>query len=375
MANIVYVPILKWRQGEYRALRDLAPAVVAALLPLMEIPPVPWDWKNDSHAETLDEHLSDIPEQFEKHWLSSGCIAVDLPYIDPGDRLAGGIHPITRLFDEFRSRGVRAIPVTYLQSAPAYTAAARAAVAQDGRGSLVRIVDADFADPQFAANLTAHVAALGLSPADVDLVIDLGAVAAGTEARTALAALAQLAAVPSPAAWRTLTLASGAFPSDLSCCTAGAMNEIARTDWRMWNTVRARSGGLARVPLFGDYAVAHPELNEVDPRTMNRAASIRYTADDKWLAPKGRSVKKHGTSQYGVLCQQLVADRRFAGAGFSAGDRYIAGVAAGTDGPGSATTWRQMPTNHHLTMVVHQLQAVTSPTVSRAPMMPATNGV
>lgn len=94
---------------------------------------------------------------------------------------------------------------------------------------------------------------------------------------------------------------------------------------------------------------------------MTRAASIRYTAADMWLVPKGRSVKKHGTGQYETLCQKLVADKRFAGAAFSTGDRYIDACAAGNDGPGNGTTWRQVPTNHHLTLVVSQMQSIMKP--------------
>ena len=176
-----------------------------------------------------------------------------------------------------------------------------------------------------------------------------------------MAGVAQIGRVPQLIAWRTLTLAAGAFPSDLSRCAPGSMNEIARTDWRVWRGVRAGLAGLPRTPLFGDYAVAHPDPSEVDPRVMTRSASIRYTADDKWLVPKGRSVKKHGSGQYQALCQQLVADTRFSGPSFSSGDRHIDNCGTGTVGTGNATTWRQMPTNHHLTFVVTQLQKIMMP--------------
>ncbi len=360
MPDIFYVPILKWRQGEYRAVRDLDPAVVAAMLPLAEIPPVSWDWENDCPAKTLDEHLANIPEQFEKHW-AGGRIAVDLPYIEQSDRLAGGVHPLTGLFDGFRQEGVTAIPVIDSAADADYSAAAKAAIARDGHGAMVRVVDDDFADPNFAANLMARVAELGLTPATVDLVIDLGPVHADSETRTVMAGVAQLGRVPHPTAWRTLTLAAGAFPTDLSACAPGSMSEIVRTDWRVWQGVRAQLAGLPRTPLFGDYAVAHPEPSDVDPRIMTRSASIRYTADDKWLVPKGRSVKKHGAVQYQALCQQLVADKRFSGASFSYGDRYIDACATGTASTGNATTWRQVPTNHHLTFVVTQLQKIMRP--------------
>ena len=52
-----YVPVLKGRDGEYGALQTLTPSTRQALTPLVEIPPIPWDFKEEKPAKTIDGHL------------------------------------------------------------------------------------------------------------------------------------------------------------------------------------------------------------------------------------------------------------------------------------------------------------------------------
>lgn len=58
------------------------------------------------------------------------------------------------------------------------------------------------------------------------------------------------------------------------------------------------------------------------------------------------------------LCRNLAERSEFAGAAFSWADDYIAKCAQHKVGPGNATTWRKVGTNHHLTLVSRQLSSV-----------------
>ena len=51
-----YVPTLKGRAGEYGALQAMTAEVKAALTPLIEIPPIPWDFDNVQFAHRLREY-------------------------------------------------------------------------------------------------------------------------------------------------------------------------------------------------------------------------------------------------------------------------------------------------------------------------------
>ena len=78
-----YMPILKWKAGECSALKELFPNDKAAMTPLVEIPPVPWDFVNDQAAKTVDAHLANVPDHMVKHWGTNDDIFVDLHLVDP----------------------------------------------------------------------------------------------------------------------------------------------------------------------------------------------------------------------------------------------------------------------------------------------------
>ena len=48
-----YVPVLKGKEGEYGALEELSIDVRSHVMPLIEIPDVPYDYANDSPAKSL----------------------------------------------------------------------------------------------------------------------------------------------------------------------------------------------------------------------------------------------------------------------------------------------------------------------------------
>jgi hypothetical protein len=173
----------------------------------------------------------------------------------------------------------------------------------------------------------------------------------------AIASAAVINSLPAIKDWRTLTLAGSAFPVNLSQFTAHVPEITPRTEWRVWTQV-VSNPDLVRLPAFGDYAVQHPEPSEINPKLMKMSAQLRYARQDDWLIFKGRNVRDYGHDQFTKICEGLAKMPDFRGAAFSWGDKYIADCAAGTDGPGNATTWRKVATSHHLAVVSAQLASL-----------------
>jgi len=70
-------------------------------------------------------------------------------------------------------------------------------------------------------------------------------------------------------------------------------------------------------------------------RIIKPFAKQCYTFDDRWHIGKGATVRRYGFGQYQRLCRELMAQPYFDGPGYSAGDDYIAGCAAGTERTGN----------------------------------------
>lgn len=359
MKESVYVPILKGKEGEYGALRELAPEAKSRLTPVIEIPDIPWDFEDDQPAKTIGEHLRNVARKLEAAWGDERPFFIDLLWIPDDARMADGQHPLAYVFDAVRGKGLQAIPVTGLRRDAGYQAAVRAAARADHRGVCLRLEADDFEDlDTLALELDQMLGNLGVEAGSCDVIIDLNEMPPSTTAAMALTARTFVNALPRVQEWRTLTIAGSSFPVNLADVDAASETTIRRVEWQVWRSLLARRDRLARLPLFGDYAIAHPELAEVDPRLVRMSANLRYTTETDWLVLKGRNVRRYGYGQFNDLCRRLVTRPDYSGRRFSWGDSYISDCARGVDGPGSATTWRKAGTSHHLTLVVSQLSTI-----------------
>ena len=348
-----YVPILKWKMGEYQALNRLTDPVKDGLTPLLEIPPVGFDHETGQDRESADAHLGDFGRRLKSKWPGRSCF-VDLKYLPPYTRLAGGQHCVEGVFAAARAEGCNAVPVVSFANDPAFVAAVTTVNRQDQRGVCLRLGMPDFDRPSFLADIGTLLRLLGVGWAETDLVVDFGTpnyipIAAFVRIMQAL-----LGMLPNPNRWRTLTLAGTAYPQSVATL-ASPFQTVQRYEWAAYRTLVSQIGRDARIPTFGDYGVAHPDLVELDMRIIKPFAKLRYTIDDAWYIGRGTPVRTHGFGQYQQMCQLLMQQPYFSGAGYSAGDAYIADCAAGRAATGNLSTWVWVSTNRHLTKVAADL--------------------
>jgi hypothetical protein len=349
-----YVPILKWKQGEYQALHRLAAAVKERIMPLIEIPPVGFDHEQGRARETIDAHLGDFGRRLHSKWQARPCF-VDLHFIPPATRMADGSHFADSVFADARANGCATVPVIALAADAAFTAAIRRAIATDQRGVCLRIGPADIYGSGLAASITALLGRLGVSYPAADLVLDLGEIARTQPTEMLRDTMAQcLARAPALNRWRTVTVASTSYPDSVAQLRP-PFDMLPRNEWLAYRELVNGLEADARIPTFGDYAVAHPEPVDQDMRLIKPFAKLRYTIDDQWHVGRGAPVRSQGFAQYRTMCATLMGQAYFSGAAFSAGDAYIAGCAAGTQPTGNLSTWVWVSTNRHLTKVAADL--------------------
>ena len=356
-----YVPALKWKRGEARAIRDVNLAGPISITPLAEIVPQPWDWDLDEPTRAIEAHLDNQAQSIAGHWATQRPIIADTLLLDPALRMASGDHPVRYLAYALQAKGIACIPATGPERDLDHVTACAAVYHEQNTDVCIRLMRDDLADPQISARLDFLLQSLRATPDRVHLVLDLRDVNESTLLPFASLAAVFINNIVLAQSARTLTVLSGAFPENVSGFGRG-MNAHPRSDWRMWLAI-LRSTPV-RLPAFGDYAIAHPELVEIDPRYVRMSASIRYTAIEQWLVPRGYAIsdaRRGGAAQYHDLAQQLQVHPHFSGRGFSVGDAFIDDVANKTIGPGNAEQWRWHPTNHHLQYVLSQLASFYGP--------------
>jgi len=350
-----YVPVLKGKAGEFSAIEELATADKRAFTPVIEIPAIPWDFTTETPARTIDDHLRPVPAKLASCWQVERPIFVDLQLVPDAEGMSDGRHPLDYVCEGARNVGVSVIPVTGIGRDAAYQAAAARAFETDENGICLRLQAEDIDSEALESDVDALLDSLHVQPEAVDLLVDLGPLPHPINRFFVMTVRTGLQAVPRLSEWRTFTLASAAFPVDLSGFDQDSIESTPRTDWLLWTRLVGAGGHLARLPAYGDYAIAHPELVEVDPRIMRPSASIRYTTDDSWLIVKGRGVRREGFEQFYELSDSLRRRTEYKGPDFSWGDHYINQCADRAEGPGNLTTWRKVATNHHIKLVIEQI--------------------
>jgi hypothetical protein len=355
----IYVPLLKGKEGEYAALEALTRDIKPHLMPLIEIPGIPYDYANDRPAKSLDEHLTGIALRLKKCW-QDGPLYLDLPWGEDEETLGDGRIALEAVLADCTQNGIHAVPVVSRTSSAKYLDGTRQYSEASQTGACLRLLVSDFEEE---IDLEAEVDRLleslgGIGPSSIDLIVDMEDLGPDGS-RAVLIARSILSIIPKQSEWRKMILAAASFPEDLSDVDAATVSTLPRREWDLWKTLQKRPNKLLRRDIiFGDYAITHPVPKELDPRTMRMSANIRYTTPNGWLVVKGRNVRQYGFDQYFELCKELIERPEYRGRDFSWGDRYIADCADRIQGPGNATTWRKVGTNHHLTLLAQEIASL-----------------
>lgn len=356
-----YVPILKAKAGELRALREAHDSVRIAITPMLEVmdaAPKYVDGEDDPvPSKSGEAHVKAVAEGITKAWGADRRVFIDGVYIEHTDTLDDGREPIGAILDYLRVAKVKAVPVTGLDRLAEYDSAIRDAVDRDGRGLCLRLQTSDLETDDLGQQLQTALKFFRVPSGKVDLLIDFGPVIAPRAT-----VLPLVNSIPCVKEWRTFTLAACAFPVDMSAVTQYSTAELPREEWANWTHLRARASSIVRLPTFSDYAINHPEPSEIDPRTMRMSANIRYTWTTTYIVAKGEALprkkdlrkKAPASEQYPLLAQYIISHKAWCGPKFSWGDGYIQRC-ANKECVGGGREWRAVGTSHHLAFVAKQI--------------------
>jgi hypothetical protein len=348
-----YVPVLKVKRGEKKALQTIAAPLRSRITPLLEIVE-----RNPDRASTIDRHLDTAFKD-----LASAVGAYRRCLLDTREVEPDGPSAATAVFRRAAREGITFTPVTGLSR----TADVAAALRHRDNGIAVRLTREEFERGTLANDINAFMTKHGLRHREVDVIVDLGAVDDLVRDGVATFAAEFLAEVPDQTEWRTLTISACAFPASMGGVERNSHSRVERSEWKVWrDESHANRQNLARLPSYSDCAIQHPKgVEGFDPRTMQVSAAVRYTRPEDWLLIKGESTRNTPPSeQFPDLATQLVYGhlrRDFSGASHCPGCAAMKAAADGAGGFGSAEAWRRLGTIHHITSVVEGLAALPWP--------------
>jgi hypothetical protein len=335
---MVYMPILKGREGEFRAVAQLSAALVRQVLPIFEVIPT-------ANGPTKDAYRFGI--RARESVPASLAIAVDVRHL--GDPTNGVRRPMRDIADDLSVWGIPMLPVLHVSDSPARMADVRYAVDLHGGHTVLRLgsgtSDPDDAEAEKSMDRLRDQA--GLTIGQCHLVLDVFEVRSERDLTRVEPVVRKCVSWAQRYPWSSVTVAAGAMPQSVSHLPVNAPSPVRRWDLYLWQRV-ADLG----VP-YADYGIAHPGMAGPSWRPM---PSLRYTDDEVWWIYRWSQDTIDRPAMYD-LCRALVASDHWPPEGglFSWGDHQIAARATGAGGPGNATNWRAWTTSHHLAQVVDQL--------------------
>lgn len=345
-----YVPILKSKLAELDSVRGLSPAIKQNISPLLELIPVPWDFPSNKPKMSLKEHLDKSASKINKAWGSDLRFFLDLVLLDSTGKIAG-LHPLEYIFNELTICNV--IPTTGLTQVDDYQQAVANIIAKDKKGICLRVKKEDIEDMlELSTTIDNVLHLLNTSTVECDLVLDLENLPLGISDSFLESILDVIEFFPYLKEWRSFTLAASSFPVILEI----QQNDdklLPRYELSLWRSVVANKATLPRLPSFGDYAIQHPDLSDLDFRFIKSSVNLRYATDEFWLVYKAREKVRHGFDQFNDICRLLLKRKEYSGSDYSWGDGYIKRCADNKDGPGNPTTWRKAGFSHHITLTAN----------------------
>lgn len=369
-SNTHYVPILKARLGEFTAASRSDPEIAGNYTPLFECVPSGQEFDDEGEAlrPGLENSVQLFGDRLQRYWPGSKDLIVDthaLPNMQD-------LYPIVELMDRFGPQDPL-IPACRPVDTddPGLIEALREALGRyESQNICIRLSDEDIdeRDEPIAESLDRVLNQLEVAPESVDIVIDFGAVTNDSINLAARVARLVIIDLPRLDEWRSITLAAGSFPSNLTSDAPYTINEHPRLEVNLWRTVRDRLRDRMRMPSFGDYAIAYPQQLAGVP--FAPAPQIRYTTPENWIVLKGRRTNRRGSAQFFDICGQIVNRPEFT-RDLSWGDRTIASKAeyAGVEADqiptgvtsGNAMSWRAIGTSHHFALVIDRLTTQGEP--------------
>lgn len=354
-----YVPVLKAKKGELTALKELSDEHSQSIVPLFEIPKVKWDFVDSQAGETTRQLIDRVLGYIQDYWsdkpffidvYGEPMLNVEEPELNVAEVLADSIEGST----------LRPIFVSSFDYPADYQQSLRERLISEESGCALRVTfDPD--DIHSKDDYENWIRTFNIELNKVDLILDLGSVAGDSPETVYYALRLLLAEAPYISAWRSVIVTASSFPKSMGAAVSiNKERTLDRSEWLGWKKLYELGKKLERLPVYGDYSIAHPEIfDDIDPRYMPLYGGIRYTLEDQWLLIRGDDLRKKGFGQFHDLADKLKISDFYHGEDFSWGDNYISQCANPETSTGNLATWRSVGNNQHFVVITQQLATLS----------------
>lgn len=345
-----YMPIIKWRQGEYQALLNLKSKIKDKITPLIVIPPREYDFEEGRMKKTVHEHIEPFAKRLKAKWADR------LAFIDLHDSLEEesmdtGEGVVSFVLRASITEKCKPRPIIGIKKSDNYIKQVKSFFKQTNGAALrLSLEETMGQSPNIAIDNLLEKA--GLTPTSIDLIIDIGAPESFEPYKAFANAITQsIFSINNLKNYRSITIAGTSL--NLSKVKKPGAT-VKRHEWTLYLEILSLCSKFSIQPSFGDYTIETPSFSNLDMRKMKPSGKIVYATEDSWHIRKG-GVFREDPSQMKDHCEAIISSGHYMDKDFSKGDYRIYETANELDNYGNLTTWKNVAVNHHITVVVTQI--------------------
>lgn len=352
--NLLYVPLMAAKRGEFAALTNLQAHISEKVMPLFELP------AQKPGTKEFEKAICRTAAGAGKAWPGRTAF-LDISKWSPNARTESGINVLEYAFSQFRSSGVLAHPVVGYDrwDDPSYSRALKNIRTMAPVTPCIRLdreaIQDDMLDvPYFSDRMDDIMESLEIGPSNCYVLVDFGGVSTISvpdlieDAENAVSVLRSLG-------FGVVIMAGGSMPAAVNEAveTRDAEGCIPRIEMLAWKAIF--SGSHDRNIIFGDYLIRNP--NAADGVIAPQAnAKIRYTINNQFFIVRGHSKQLDSlTIQHKELSRKLVGSAHYLTPTFSWGDGEMLNCSTGVKEIRDPTTMIAVDSNHHISAVISEV--------------------
>jgi len=343
--STVYVPVLKLRSSEMKALQFLDINVKENIMPVIQILS---DKLQDRKGDYLTGKLKELIGAFSESNMS---FYADFEFVSNREMF---------LIEEFLKlvtlHNIKFIPVlSFIKSLPIYRSLIKEKYLQNGiclKFDENRIRNLEIKDFLIYFNETVNNCKgfFQLNESQIDIHLCLEELKANESTQLTKRIVEILSNIDNGSDFRRIFVSVGSFPKDLSEILVDTERVLYRHEWDFWKSLQFLQNKYNLI--YSDYGNIHP-IYDPDQNGHIGSCSIKYTMEEDYLILRGTKPNKHpeASGQYRTKSLALVNNKIYDGPGFSWGDYKILQVAQQTESTGNASKWVQYTLNHHISKI------------------------
>lgn len=358
----IYVPALRLKQGEYRALQKLSADISDKIRPRLIVPPAKEFDPEKKKLLSKDDIAYLTGRRIAEYWpLKSAYLETQYLNKHFGE---GEIDVwLPRIFGSAREAGANLIPVATLNDLNGKRVSAFEKIIDPSAELKLAIrVTSDEIDHDIGEHISSALRAIGIVPKQISLIADFcDADFSNLEVSSGVLQGA-LEDLQTTGQWDQVIFQGTSYPIKNPAKSGSELEpvvveRVSRNAWLSWNKAIGQDLNSSERLIYGDYGADTAKMAFKFGGGAVAIRHFRYATNSEWLVVRGTDTGSH-SNVMPLVAGKILDSGDFAGRGFSVADDKIYKLGKGlAEGPGGASQWREMNMIHHITRVVRDIGA------------------